>query len=242
LTDCNEFCFTATRAALDAAFAQASPPVPLRWTGTPPNRPPAEPIKPTNRATILRPADPAQPRAGLEGLEIRWWMVPAFHKGPVNDWRTMCTNARVETVDTAPTFRGAYQARRCLVPLTAFFAYSEPPGWTKGQPKLRHEVTWTTGGAGADIRYFAGLWERSHPADLPEGLESFAFVTGPAGPDLQPLQDRAPVVLTLAQGLEWLDLTGPGKAAFAAPAPAGAYAAAHAPRDAIMSAEMRRLI
>jgi putative SOS response-associated peptidase YedK len=237
LTDCNEFCFAATRAALDAAFDQSG--VPIRWADTPSNRPPAEPIKPTNRVTILRPIDPAQPRAGLEGLDLRWWMVPAFHKGPVNDWRTMCTNARVETVDTAPTFRNAYRAHRCLVPLTAFIAYGEPPGWKKGQPKMRHEITWS---GDQDIRYFAGLWEQSHPADLPEGLQSFAFVTGPAGPDLQPLQDRAPAVLTLDQGLEWLDLDGPGKAAFAAPASANAYTVAHAPRDAIMSAEMRRLI
>lgn len=238
MTDCNEFCFTAPRAALDAAFGQARPPVPIRWADAPPSRPRAEPIKPLNRATILRPLDPTQPRAGLEGLDIRWWLVPAFHKGPVNDWRTLCTNARLETVDTAPTFRGAYQARRCLVPLTAFIAYAEPPGWKKGQPKMRHEITWSGGG----VRYFAGLWERSHPADLPEGLESFTFVTVPAGPDLRPLQDRAPAVLTLDQGLEWLDLEGPGKAALAAPAPAGAYAATHAPRDAIMSAELRRLI
>ena len=236
LTDCNEYGLTATRAALDAAFGQAR--VPIRWADTPSIRPPTEPIKPTNRATILRPIDPAQPRAGLEGLELRWWMVPAFHKGPVNDWRTLCTNARLETVDTAPTFRNAYRARRCLVPLTAFVAYSEPPGWKKGQPKMRHEITW----AGQDIRYFAGLWEQSHPADLPEGLESFAIVTIPAGPDLQPVQDRAPAVLTLDQGLEWLDLDGPGKAALAIPAPPGAYTATHAPRDAVMSAEMRRLI
>lgn len=232
---CNEFRFTDTRSAIEAAFSQLR--VPIGWVDAPSNRPPEEPVRPTDRATILRPVDAANPRAGIEGLDIRWWMVPAFHKGPVKDWRSMCTNARFETVDTAPTFRNAYRVRRCLVPLTSFIEYSAPPGWKKGQPKMRHEIAW-----GGGIRYFAGLWERSHPADMPGGLESFAFVTGPACPDVQPIHDRTPAILTLGQGLDWLDLDGPGKAAFAEPAPPGTFTIAHAPREAILSAEMRRLI
>lgn len=230
----NEFRFTDPRAAIEAAFD----PIPVRWADAPSNRPADEPITPTNHATVLRPVDPAQPRAGVEGLDIRWWLVPAFHRGAVSDWRTMCTNAAFETVDTSPTFRNAYKARRCLVPLTSFIAYGEPPGWKKGQPKMRYEITWGGGG----VRYFAGLWETSHPADKPEGLESFTFITGPAGPDVKPIQDSAPAILTRDQGLAWLDLDGPGKARFTDPAPAGTYTVAHAPRDAIMSAAMRKLI
>lgn len=233
---CNEFRFTDTRAAIDAAFHQIQ--VPIRWADAPANRRPDEPIRPTDRATIMRPVDPANPAGGLEGLDIRWWLVPAFHRGPVKDWRSMCTNARFETVDTAPTFKGAYAARRCLVPLTSFIEYSEPPGWKKGQPKMRHEIAWAGGG----IRYFAGLWERSQPADMPEGLESFTFITAPACEDVAPIHDRTPTVLTREQGLAWLDLGGAGKAGFAEPACAGTYQVTHAPRDAVMSAEMRRLI
>lgn len=232
---CNEFHFTDTRAAIDAAFNQLS--VPVRWADAASNRPSGEPIRPTDRATILRPVDAADPAAGLEGLDIRWWLVPAFHRGPVKDWRTMCANAPFEIVDTAPTFKTAYQARRCLVPLTSFIAYSEPKGWHKGQPKMRHEITW-----GGGIRYFAGLWERSYPADVPEGLESFTFVVGAACADVAAIQERTPAVLTLEQGMGWLDLEGPGKAGFAEPGGAGTYVVAHAPRDAVMSAEMRRLV
>jgi len=232
---CNEFRFTDTRASIEGAFRQLG--IPIRWADAPSNRRLDEPIRPTDRATILRPVDAADPAAGLEGLDIRWWLVPAFHRGPVKDWRSMCTNARIETVDTAPTFKGAYQARRCLVPLTSFIEYSEPAGWKKGQPKMRHEITW-----GGGVRYFAGLWERSRPADMPEGLESFTFVTGPACADIAPIHDRTAAVLTLEQGMSWLDLKGPGKAGFAAPAGAGTYTVVHAPREALMSKEMRRLV
>lgn len=65
----------------------------------------------------------------------------------------MATNARIETVDTSPTFRGAYKNRRCLSPVSSFIEYSEPEGWKKGQPKQRNEIFW----AEAEIRYFAGL-------------------------------------------------------------------------------------
>jgi putative SOS response-associated peptidase YedK len=143
--------------------------------------------------------------------------VPFFHRKAVKDGRAMCTNARFETVDTAPTFRGAYRKRRRLAPLTAFIEYSEPPGWKKGQPKTRHEITWRGGG----VRDVAGLWERSSPEDFPEGLESFAFVTGPACADIAPIHDRTPATLTLEQGLEWLDHDGPGTEAFACTPPAG---------------------
>jgi hypothetical protein len=50
---------------------------------------------------------------------------------------------------------------------------------------MRHEITW-----GGGVRDFAGLWEKSHPADMPEGLESFTFVIGPACPDVAPIHDR----------------------------------------------------
>jgi putative SOS response-associated peptidase YedK len=232
---CNEYRFAQTRDAIAAEFSQLQ--IPITWADAASNRRPEEPIKPTDRATILRPVDPANPRTGLEGLDLRWWLVPVFHKGTVKDWRSMCTNARFETVDTAPTFRTAYKTRRCLVPLTSFVEYSEPPGWKKGQPKMRHEITW-----GGGLRYFAGLWEKSHPADMPEGLESFTFITGPACADVEPIHDRTPAILTVEQGLEWLDLDGPGKAAFEEPACAGTYTVAHAPRDALISREMRRLI
>lgn len=222
---CNEYQSRVTRGLLRDEFRQLK--IPFDWADAEPNRPLNRPIKPTNRATIIRPLDPADPMAGVEGLDIRWWLVPFFHRKPLKDWRAICTNARLETVDTAGTFRDAYKRRRCLVPLTSFIEYSEPPGWKKGQPKTRWEIGWPQGG----VRYFAGLWERSNPADHPDGLESFAFVTGPAGPDVAAIHDRQPPVLTLDQGLEWLRLDGPGRALLETPPAPGTYTLAERPRE-----------
>lgn len=233
---CNEFQLRYARSLIADRFAEIK--VPIRWADAEPNRPLDDPYKPTNRATILRPLDPADPAAGLEGVALRWWLVPFFHKGAVKDWRSMCTNATLERVDSAPTFREAYRKRRCLVPLSSFIEYSEPPGWKKGRPKQRNEIGWADGG----VRFFAGLWERATPSDMPEGLESFAFVTGPCCPDVEPIHDRTPAVLTAEQGMEWLRLDGPGKSLLEDLPPAGSYTLTVSPRESIMSAEMRRAL
>ena len=233
---CNEYLKRAAATDLAELFSEYG--VPLRIDEGASNRSLDEPIRPTERATILRPIDPAQPQNGLEMLDLRWWLVPAFHKGPVKDWRAMSTNARIETADTSPAFKDAYRRRRCLVPLTSFIEYSEPAGWKKGQPKQRNEISW----AGEDVRFFAGLWERSAPSDFPQGLESFAFITGPAPADMAAIHDRGPPVLTLDEGMAWLDLEGSGKAAFETPPPAGTYDVQIRPREQLMSPEMRRLL
>lgn len=234
---CNEYQKRVGRSDLAESFRQLK--IPIRWADAEPNRPLDDPIKPTNLATIIRAADPANPKAGLEGVDLRWWMVPLFHRGAVRDWKSMCTNARIETVDTAPAFRDAYRKRRCLVPVTSFIEYAVPEGWRKGKPKTRYEISWP----GGDVRFFAGIWERSKPADLPDGLESFAFITGPAAPDVAPIHDRTPPVLTLEQAMQWLRLDGPGKAPLATPPPAGAFTLTVRPRDAVaLSPEMRRAL
>jgi putative SOS response-associated peptidase YedK len=233
---CNEYQSRVKLGELRDRFLKRN--IPFQWVGGEPNRSIDEPIKPTDRATIIRPVDPSNVTAGIEGLSVRWWLVPPFHRGALKDWRSMCTNARLETVDTAPTFRDAYKLRRCLVPLTSFIEYSEPVGWKKGQPKTRNEIDWD----GGEPRYFAGLWERSTPSDMPQGIDTFAFITGPAPPDVAAIHDRSPPVLTLDQGLEWLRLDGPGKAPLYDLVPAGSFRVRHSPREQIMSAEMRRTL
>lgn len=223
---CNEYNVSMPRDLMRDQFSQLK--IPFDWADPTPNRDLSKSIRPTNRAPIIRPIDPANPAAGLEGLDIRWKMVPFFYKGALADFKPMTTNAKIETVDTTQAYREAYKSRRCLVPLTSFVEYDEPPGWKKGDRKRRWEIGWAGGG----VRYFAGLWARSHPTDFPEGLDSYAFVTGPAGPDVAPVHNRQPPVLTLEEGMEWLRLDGPGKAMLELLRPPGTFTLTERPRDA----------
>lgn len=227
---CNEYQHRVKRGEYADQFSELR--IPFTWADPEPNRPLDQPFRPTNRAPMIRPVDPAHPAAGLEGVERRWWMVPFFHKGSLADWKAMCTNARIETVDTTPAFREAYRRRRALIPVTSFLEYDTPPGWKKGTPKRRWEVSWEPQGEHDRVRYFAGLWDRAHPTDLEAPLESFAFITGPPGPDVGAVHNRQPAVLTLAQGLEWLALDGPGKAMLITETPPGTYTLTERPREA----------
>jgi putative SOS response-associated peptidase YedK len=213
--------------------------IPIRFGEAESNRPLDRPFRPTDRAPVIRAVDPMEPAAGLEAVERRWWMVPFFHKGNVGDWKAMCTNARLETVDTAAAFRESYRRRRALIPLTSFIEYDEPPGWKKGEPKRRWEIGWTPRNEADRVRYFAGLWDTAHPADHEGPLESFTFVTGAPGRAFstpmvdtgKPLHHRQARVLTLEQGLEWLRLDGPGKALLEEPETEGGFVLTERPRE-----------
>lgn len=232
---CNEYNEDKPRDLMRDEFSQLK--IPFTWADAAPNRDLARPLKPTNRAPIIRPVDPTNPAAGLEGLDIRWWLIPADFQGAVKDAARdqIRTNAKVEFVDKTKAFREPYKTRRCLVPLTSFIEYDEPPGWEKGQPKRRWEIGWPGGG----VRYFAGLWDRSFPTDMPEGLESFTFLTGPPNEDFgprpdtgKPLHTRQARVLTLEEGMEWLRLDGAGHKPLIDPPPAGTFTLTEKPREA----------
>jgi len=226
---CNELQLRVDFGSLWDEHANDRPP--LRHRDPPRNRPLDEPYRPTDRATMLRAIDPADPGAGLACVTRRWWLVPYFHKGALRNWRNLCINAAIETVDTSPAYRQAYGRRRALIPITSFIEYDEPPGWKKGRPKRRWEATWDPVDAFDRVRYFAGLWDRSTPSDMTEPLESFAFITGPPGPDVGAVHDRQGAVLTFDEGLEWLRLDGPGKSTLVTATPPGTYRLTERPRE-----------
>jgi len=212
---CNRYGYQAPVSRLADAFSEIR--IPLVFEGgAVPNVEPREHIRPTNSAPILRPVDPAQPSAGVELAELRWWLIPFFYKGAVKDWKAMCTNARAETVATTATFREPFKRRRCLVPATHYFEWTGDKG---------AKTMWRFTRAGADLFCFAGLWDRAHTAD--GVVESFTIVTCAAGPDAAAYHTRQPVVLDPGQWGQWLDLGQDGRALLHA-GPAGAIEARRA--------------
>ena len=54
-------------------------------------------------------------------------------QGPLADFKGLNTNARAETVGTVASFKGPYARRRCLVPATHYFEWTENPDNPKGR-------------------------------------------------------------------------------------------------------------
>lgn len=132
---------------------------------------------------------------GSRRLEFfSWGLVPSWAEG-ASGARTF--NARAESVAVRPTYREAFRQRRLLVPADGFYEWAAPTGTGR---KVPYYFTRRDDQPLA----LAGLWEFWRP---PEGgiLLSTTIITTAAGPDLDGIHDRQPVILEPGMWDRWLD-------------------------------------
>ena len=88
-------------------------------------------------------------------------------KDPKIAYKTI--NARVETVDTAPSFRQAFKKRRCLIPADTFYEWKKVVGG---------KIPYAIGMKDDSPFVFAGLWEGRKDPATGEWLSSCTIITG----------------------------------------------------------------
>lgn len=169
-------------------------------------------IAPTQATAVVR-LDPA---GGRELVMLRWGLIPSWAKDMAIG--ASLINARGESVAEKPSFRAAFQKRRCLVPADGFYEW-KGEGKTK-QPFL---IARRDGATFA----FAGLWERwqGRDKDGPSTIESFAIVTTDANDTLKAIHHRMPVILDRRDHAAWLDIENARAGELLKPAPDDALAA-----------------
>src|SRR5713101_8887915 len=113
----------------------------------------------------------------------RWGLVNRWARD--NRRASQCINAKAETLEQRPTFREAFQQRRCVVPGDGFYEWSGPKG--KRQPLWIHP---RDGG----LMLFAGLYE-SWYTERNQPEVTFTIVTCAANAVIAEIHDRLPVVL-----------------------------------------------
>lgn len=165
------------------------------------NMEPNDDVRPTTPQVTARLQD------GAWVLEkMRWGLVPFWRNGkPLKDsekgkgdgFKLTTFNCRVETCETAATFKGAFSRRRCIVPASAWYEWTGPEGG-----KTKHRFARTDGKA----IWFAGLWDRCTTPDAGE-ITSFTILTGPSEGWLGDYHSRAPVILEPEEWGTWLDPT-----------------------------------
>lgn len=136
---------------------------------------------------------------------MRWGFIPSWYKAP-NDG-PLIINARSDTVATKPAFRDAVRARRCIVPASGFYEWSEGQ---KGE-RLPWYFTRTDGAPMA----LAGVWQRWQEVD------TVAIVSTEAGEGMAGLHHREPVILEAADWPLWLGEAGHGAAVLMKPTAKG---------------------
>ena len=152
--------------------------------------PPQAMIRPTDRASVIRKGS-----GGLEEANLRWGLIPSWAKDPKIG--VQCINARAETISEKPSFREAFQKRRCLVPADGFWEWE-----TIGKKKISWKFTRPDG----EEFCLAGLWEAWNS---PEGiLETFTIITTSPSELVRSVHDRMPVILSPDEGEIWLEVGG----------------------------------
>jgi putative SOS response-associated peptidase YedK len=137
-------------------------------------------------------------RGGAPRLQaLRWGLVPFWAKDPAIGRRLI--NARLDGLADKPAFREALVRRRCLIPVSGFYEWSQLPGGTKQPYFIRARAE--------PLLVLAGLWERWRGGGTDPPLETCVIVTTEASGTLAPIHDRMPVMLTRAAQGVWLDPT-----------------------------------
>jgi putative SOS response-associated peptidase YedK len=126
---------------------------------------------------------------------LRWGLIPNRCRDPYGGRRPI--NAKCETVRDLPTFRDAYRARRCLVPVDGFFEWKA----IKGQRGKQPYAIAMKGGAPFAL---AGIWENWRQPASGKWIRTFAIITTDANELVAEVHDRMPVILAPGDYARWL--------------------------------------
>jgi putative SOS response-associated peptidase YedK len=130
--------------------------------------PPSYNVAPTQQVPVVRIVG-----GGRQGLRMRWGLIPFFAKGEPPKYSTI--NARVETMETAASYRGPWRrGQRCLQVALGFFEWHTDDAGRKAPHYIRLNDQ--------DVFGFAALWDRSVKPDG-VAIESVVHITMP-GNDL----------------------------------------------------------
>ncbi len=138
--------------------------------------------------------------AGKELRLLRWGLVPPWAPASGGEEAAVSglINARAETLALKPSFRAAFERRRCLVPADGFYEWRPASGGSRRKTPLR--VVLKNGETFA----MAGLWEAWRRPDGSE-IHTFTIITTEANHLLRPVHDRMPVILQPGDEDLWLD-------------------------------------
>ena len=98
-------------------------------------------------------------------------------------------NARSETAAGKPMFRDSMRARRCLLPMSAYFEWER-----RGGERIRYRIAPEAGG----LHFLAGLYR------FEGGYPVCTVLTAQAAPEIAFIHHRMPVILPAEKRETWL--------------------------------------
>ena len=147
-------------------------------------------IAPSQQVLAIR-LNPETKQRSLDSLQ--WGLVPYWAKDPKIAYRTI--NARVESVDTAPSYCQAFKKRRCLIPSDGFYEWKKVVGG---------KIPFSIGMRDDAPFVFAGLWEGWKDPATGEWLRTCTIITGEPNEYVRAIHTRMPVILPEEHHESWL--------------------------------------
>lgn len=130
----------------------------------------------------------------LKAVNLFWGLVPSWSKDTKNSHHLI--NARAETIREKPSFRAAFQKRRCLIVAQGFYEWQKLESG-KQAFHIHNQDN--------QLFAFAGLWEQwKHEV---ETLYSCTIIITAANELMQPIHERMPVILPEGCYHDWLNIT-----------------------------------
>jgi putative SOS response-associated peptidase YedK len=164
-----------------------------------PEQPPSWNVAPTTPVLAVRAHRPAAGRLLKRTLTmLRWGLIPSWAKDPSAGSRLF--NARAESVTNRPSFSSAFASRRVIIPADGFYEWHKLNSGAK-QP---HFFSRADGEPLAMAGVAESWWDKRAPDDMPP-IRSCTIITTSAGPDMDGIHDRMPVVLSPDAFDRWLD-------------------------------------
>jgi putative SOS response-associated peptidase YedK len=155
-------------------------------------------IAPTQLVPVVRIRDGER-----VGEVLRWGLIPFFARGAPPKGSTI--NARIETLETAPSYKGAWaRGQRCLQVASGFYE------WHTDEQNRRSPYFIQV--KDAPFIAFAGLWDRSRKEDG-AWIESCVHITMPGNDLLRQVHNgganpyRMPAILRPEDYEAWLEGT-----------------------------------
>ena len=127
-----------------------------------------------------------------------WGLIAPWSKDQASALKSQSNaiNARIESVHDKPTFRSAFRASRCIIPVSGYYEWATENGpFAPKQPFYIHNPN--------NLLALAGIFDR-WVDNYGEIHESCSIITRPAVGKLATIHHRMPTFLTQERWSEWL--------------------------------------
>jgi putative SOS response-associated peptidase YedK len=124
-----------------------------------------------------------------------WGLIPMWAKDPSIGNRLI--NARGETLEEKPAFRGSLKYKRCLILADGFYEWKSVPGRKAKTPFFIHMKD-------RQPFAFAGLWDSWNSPDGSQ-IKSCTIITTEPNDLMAIIHNRMPVILHPRDYAKWLD-------------------------------------